>query len=220
MRQSSSGGLVHRPLPSIRAWVSRRSRGHAGALVVGVAPAGPRGAGPRPRYAARRRTPLTGIGRSGLNEPGDHLTDSSSAPGRAAVAWRDVMHSAGGEKRRHSLDIAGVAGCVVAANGLLHPLRHICFVAGAQQSASPVGRSHCAGVPESSACAIGAILHLYGSFTAALHPEGRAPWALGPAVPPQAAHTTLEALRQPGRRRGPDPHRVPRSAQFTRQARP
>ena len=49
----------------------------------------------------------TPAGRSGLNEPGDRLTDSSPTPGRAAVARRDVMHSAGGEKGRHRPDIAG-----------------------------------------------------------------------------------------------------------------
>ena len=58
------------------------------------------------------------------------------------------------------------------------------------------------------------------SFTAALHPEGRSPWALGPTVPDKVAHTTFGALKQPGQRRGPDPpcpHRMSRSAQSTRQ---
>jgi hypothetical protein len=53
-------------------------------------------------------------------------------------------------------------------------------VAGAQQSASPVGRSHCAGVPRIVRLRNQRNPHLRGSFTAALHPEGRAPWALGP----------------------------------------
>jgi hypothetical protein len=68
------------------------------------------------------------------------------------------MHSVGGEKGRDRVDIAGVAGCVVAANGLLHPLRHICFVAGAQLSAPQSAEVTVPEYPESSACAISAIL--------------------------------------------------------------
>jgi hypothetical protein len=81
------------------------------------------------------------------------------------------MYSAGGEKRRHRLDIAGVARYVVAANGLLHPLRHIRFVIGAQLSASPVGRGHCAGEPRIVRLRHQHNPQLHGSFTAALHLE-------------------------------------------------